>query len=153
MRCAALCRTIARLTAALALLFAASFSDAELTLIKLTIAGHGVAAEVASTEPQREQGLMFRRMLPEDRGMLFVFPQLERHGMWMVNTYLPLSVAFVDADGTIINIEDMRPHTREVHSADRPARYALEMNRGWFKKRGIKAGAKVEGIERAAMPR
>ena len=81
--------------------------------------------------------------------MLFVFPEQGLHGMWMVNTYIPLSVAFLDEGGVIINIADMEPHTRTTHAATRPARYALEVNRGWFATRGIKPGMRVEGIERA----
>ena len=127
----------------------AGLAHAQLPLITLKIGGHELTAEVAATDPERAQGLMHRRMLPESRGMLFVFPRIEEHGMWMMNTYLPLSVAFLDADGIIINIEDMTPHTRDVHAATRPARYALEANRGWFAKRGIRPGTKVEGLAAA----
>ena len=122
---------------------------AELPEITLNIAEHRITAEVASTDADRSRGLMYRRMLPENRGMLFVFRETARHAMWMVNTYVPLSVAFLDANGTIINIEDMAPHTQTPHGAARPAKYALEMNRGWFEKRKIAAGAKIEGLERA----
>ncbi len=104
--------------------------------------------EVAITDPDRMQGLMHRRMLPENRGMLFVFDSVAYHGMWMMNTYIPLSVAFLDEAGVIINIEDMKPHTRDSHYAARPARYALEMNLGWFRKRGIGPGMKVEGLDK-----
>jgi uncharacterized membrane protein (UPF0127 family) len=133
----------------LALLIAclqAGLARAELPVITLKVAGHEIVTEVASTDPARAQGLMHRRMLPENRGMLFVFPGVEQHGMWMMNTYLPLSVAFLDAEGIIINIEDMAPHTRDVHAAAKPAKYALEANRGWFAKRGIKPGTKVDGL-------
>jgi uncharacterized membrane protein (UPF0127 family) len=92
-------------------------------------------------------------MLPENRGMLFVFPEVAMHGMWMMNTYVPLSVAFLDRDGTIINIADMQPQTQTTHMATRPAKYALEANRGWFAKRGIKPGTRVEGIEKAGPAR
>jgi uncharacterized membrane protein (UPF0127 family) len=126
---------------------------ADLPEIVLTIGGHKLTAEVANTDPQRMTGLMHRRMLPENRGMLFVFSEVALHGMWMMNTYLPLSVAFLDRDGTIINIEDMQPQTQTTHSAIRPAKYALEANQGWFSKRGIKAGAKVEGLAAAGSPR
>jgi uncharacterized membrane protein (UPF0127 family) len=139
----------ARLLALLALLAAAAAARAGLPEITLVINGHKLTAEVASTEPQRAQGLMHRRMLPENRGMLFVFPHAAIHGMWMMNTHIPLSVAFLDRDGVIINIADMEPHTRDAHNAARPAKYALEMNQGWFRKRGIQAGAKVEGLAQA----
>jgi uncharacterized membrane protein (UPF0127 family) len=134
-------------------LAAAGARAAELPEIALAIAGHRLVVEVAHTEPARAQGLMHRRILPENRGMLFVFPQAGRHAMWMANTFVPLSVAFLDDDGVIVNIEDMAPHTREPHVAARPVRYALEVNRGWFAKRGIGPGARVEGLERAPAPR
>jgi uncharacterized membrane protein (UPF0127 family) len=124
-------------------------SRADLPTITLTIGSHKLVAEVASTEGQRGTGLMHRRMLPENRGMLFVFPDIAYHGMWMMNTYVPLSVAFIDRDGAIINIADMEPHTTSTHMAARPAKYALEMNQGWFRKRGLKAGDKVEGLEKS----
>ena len=117
--------------------------------IALTVNGHKLTAEVAHTDPERAQGLMHRRMLPENRGMLFVFTTTAHHAMWMMNTYIPLSVAFIDERGVIINIEDMKPHTQDTHPAAKPAKYALEMNQGWFGKRGIKPGATVDGIERA----
>ena len=130
-----------------------SACGAEMTAIELAVNGQKITAEVARTNPERMTGLMHRRMLPENRGMLFVFPDVARHSMWMMNTYVPLSVAFLDERGVIINIEDMEPLTQDAHGASKPARYALEMNKGWFRKRGIKAGAKVEGLERAGPPR
>jgi uncharacterized membrane protein (UPF0127 family) len=75
------------------------------------------------------------------------------HGMWMMNTYVPLSVAFIDEQGVIINIEDMQPHTQNSHAAARPAKYALEANLGWYRKRGVKPGDKVEGLHQAPGPR
>jgi uncharacterized membrane protein (UPF0127 family) len=126
---------------------------ADLPEVVLSVAGHKITVEVASTEPQRATGLMHRRMLPENRGMLFVFPEAAIHSMWMMNTYVPLSVAFIDRDGTIINIADMQPQTQTTHSAARAATYALETTQGWFSKRGIKPGAKVEGLTNAGPPR
>ena len=122
---------------------------AQLPEIPLAINGHALTVEVAATAETRAQGLMHRRMLPENRGMLFVFREPGPHAMWMMNTYIPLSVAFLDEGGRIINIADMQPHTRDSHGATKPAKYALEMNQGWFAKRGIKPGARVEGLERA----
>ena len=139
--------------AALLLVVTSALARADLPEVTLTIAGHKATAEVAATDTQRSTGLMHRRMLPENRGMLFVFPDVAMHGMWMMNTYVPLSVAFLDREGRIINIEDMQPQTQKTHSAAKPAKYALEMNLGWFAKRGIKAGAKVEGIEKAGSAR
>ena len=135
------------------LLYFSTAAAASMPQIELAIGRHKLTAEVAHTDPDRMQGLMHRRMLPESRGMLFVFPNIAYHGMWMMNTYIPLSVAFIDASGIIINIEDMQPHTRDSHNAKNPARYALEMNLGWFRKRGIGPGMKIEGLERAPPPR
>ncbi|MES2562808.1 MAG: DUF192 domain-containing protein [Pseudomonadota bacterium] len=126
---------------------------AELPETMLTIKGHKLTAEVASTDAHRSTGLMHRRMLPENRGMLFIFPDIAIHAMWMMNTYVPLSVAFLDSAGVIINIADMQPQTQDTHPALKPAKYALEMNLGWFSKRGIKAGAKVEGLDKAGVAR
>ena len=142
-----------QLLAALLFTFAAALAHADLPEIVLSIGSHKVTAEVASSDPQRMQGLMHRRMLPENRGMLFVFADVAMHGMWMMNTYVPLSVAFLDSNGVIINIEGMEPQTQATHSATRPAKYALEVNRGWFRKRGIKPGEKVQGIEKAEAAR
>jgi uncharacterized membrane protein (UPF0127 family) len=139
--------------AALALAAPATLPAQQLPEIALSVNGHPLTVEVAHTAPARTQGLMHRRILPENRGMLFVFPEAGLHGMWMVDTYIPLSVAFLDERGVIINIADMEPLTRDAHPAARPAKYALEVNRGWFAKRGIAPGARVEGIERAPPPR
>ena len=142
-----------RFLAALMLVAWSGLARADLPEVTLTISGHKATAEVASTDATRSTGLMHRRMLPENRGMLFIFPDVAMHGMWMMNTYVPLSVAFLDREGRIINIEDMKPQTQQTHSAAKPAKYALEMNLGWFAKRGIKPGAKVEGLEKAGVAR
>jgi len=134
---------------AAALLAIALSVHAELPEIALTVGKHQITAEVASTDARRSLGLMHRRILPENRGMLFVFPDVALHAMWMMNTYVPLSVAFLDAKGVIINIADMEPHSRTTHGAAQPAKYALEANQGWFRKRGIQAGMKIEGLDRA----
>lgn len=117
-----------------------------LHVIKVDVAGHALEVEVAATPESRSMGLMHRRMLPENRGMLFVFPVATVHSMWMANTHIPLSVAYLDSGGRIINILDMPPLTREPFSAAGSALYAIEANRGWFAKRGIKAGAQVRGL-------
>lgn len=142
-----------RLLLYLTLSFICTSVQAAMPLMELNIGKHALTAEVAHTDPDRMQGLMHRRMLPENRGMLFVFPNIAHHGMWMMNTYVPLSVAFIDDNGVIINIEDMQPHTRDAHTAKQPVRYALEMNLGWFRKRGIGPGAKLEGLDKAPPPR
>jgi uncharacterized membrane protein (UPF0127 family) len=137
----------------LAAVWIALGARAQMPEITLTIAGHKLTAEVAATNPERMQGLMHRRMMPENRGMLFVFTSEDIHAMWMKNTFIPLSVAFIDSNGLITNIEDMNPHTENSHAAVKPVRFALEMNRGWFAKRRIKAGHKIEGLKNAPAPK
>lgn len=114
---------------------------------------HLIRAEVASTFESRMHGLMYRKSMGANDGMLFVFPNIERHCMWMKNTYLPLSVAFIDEQGVIVSISDMQPQTENSHCAARPARYALEMNQGWFAAKGVKPGARLAGIDKAPPPR
>lgn len=138
-----------KLLGVLLLMWCASTASAQMPEIVLTLRGQKLITEVASNDSERAQGLMHRRMLPENRGMLFVFPESAIHGMWMMNTYVPLSVAFIDDHGVIINIEDMQPHTQNSHNAARPAKFALEANLGWYRKRGIKPGDKIEGLQQA----
>ena len=127
---------------------AAAAQQPELPAVDLTVGMHRIRAEVAADMGSRMQGLMFRKSMPVGAGMVFVFDEVATHCMWMKNTYLPLSVAFIDEAGAIVNIADMKPQTEDSHCASRPARYALEMNQGWFAQRGIKAGAKVNGLPR-----
>jgi uncharacterized protein len=136
-----------------ALSLAVPAAGAEMPVLELSAGVHRIEAEVASNGPSREEGLMFRRQLGPSKGMLFVFPQSARHCMWMRNTYLPLSVAFLDEQGAILNVEDMQPETENNHCAAKPARFALEMNLGWFQKRGIGSGQRIAGIDRAQPPR
>ncbi|WP_347250683.1 DUF192 domain-containing protein [Zoogloea sp.] len=117
---------------------------------ELSAGMYRIEAEVAATQDSRMTGLMQRRSMPPNQGMLFVFTQPQRHCMWMKNTLLPLSVAFLDDEGRILNVEDMQPQTEDNHCAARPARFALEMNLGWFQQRGIKPGLKVGGVDRLA---
>lgn len=126
---------------------------AEMPRIELNFGLYRIEAEVAADQKNRMQGLMQRRSMAPQQGMLFVFPQVARHCMWMKNTFLPLSVAFLDDEGHIINIEDMQPETENNHCAARPARFALEMNQGWFAAKGIKAGMRLVGVEKAPSPR
>ena len=105
-----------------------------------------IRAEVAADFASRSRGLMHRKALGPNAGMLFVFDEAAAHCMWMKNTFVPLSVAFLDDGGEIVNIADMTPHSEQAHCAARPARYALEMNRGWFVARGIKPGMRLGGI-------
>lgn len=119
----------------------------------LRIGFYRIDAEVVADQPSRMQGLMQRKQMEAHRGMLFVFPALDRHCMWMRNTLIPLSVAFLDEEGKILNIEDMEPRTENNHCAAGPARYALEMNKGWFAGKKLKAGTLIQGIEKAPTPR
>lgn len=122
-------------------------------MIELAAGFHRIEAEVAATQENRMLGLMHRKTMAPQRGMLFVFEAEARHCMWMRNTYLPLAVAFLDEQGHIINIEEMQPQTENNHCAARPVRYALEMNAGWFRSRGIGAGVPIAGIGKAPAPR
>lgn len=122
---------------------------ADFPVVELSVGIYRIEAEVAYTEPAREQGLMRRKAMPVWHGMLFVFERGASHCMWMRNTLLPLSVAFLDGDGRVINVEDMQPQTDNTHCAARPARYALEMNLNWFRERGLHAGSTINGLDRA----
>lgn len=119
-----------------------------LPVVELSAGIHRVQAEVAATPAARQKGLMYREAMAEQSGMLFVFEQTDRHCFWMKNTLLPLSIAFLDDKGGIVNIADMQPQSEQSHCAAAPVRYALEMNKGWFDKRGLKSGARVVGLER-----
>jgi len=125
-----------------------------LPMTRLNAGIHVIQAEVASTVGTRAQGLMQRKSMAQGAGMLFVFDEPAAHCMWMKNTLIPLSVAFIDDRGQIVNIADMQPLDEATHCALRPVRYALEMNQGWFKKRGISPGTLIQGLERySAAPR
>ncbi len=119
---------------------------AELPTTPLAIGTHKLTAELATTPAQRETGLMNRFSLKPDHGMLFVFERPEPLSFWMRNTYVALSIAFIAADGTILNIEDMQPQTDDPHWSKGAALYTLEMKKGWFAERGIAAGASVKGL-------
>jgi len=136
----------------LTLLLASAAAYAQLPTIELNAGIHLIRAEVASTFETRAQGLMFRKYLGPNEGMLFVFPQAEAHCMWMKNTLISLSVAFVDAQGKIVTIAEMKPQTENSHCAAAPARFALEMSGGWFAGKGIKAGATLQGLSKAPAP-
>ena len=111
--------------------------------------GNKLTAEIAATTDHRTTGLMHRFSLKPDHGMLFVFRESQPQAFWMRNTYIPLSIAFIAADGRIVSIDDMKPQTEDSHYSKGPALYALEMRKGWFAQRGIGPGATVEGIAAA----
>ena len=142
--------TLARAAATLPLLFAfTAYADQAFPVLPLTAGMHVIQAEVAATEPQRQQGLMFREKLAPNSGMVFLFNQPAQVCMWMKNTPLPLSVAFIDERGKIMNIEDMQPQTTDAHCAAGQATYALEMNKGWFAQKNIKPGTTIAGLPKA----
>ena len=113
---------------------------------RLAIGSHTLTAEIAATDAQRSTGLMHRFSLAPDSGMLFVFESPRLRPFWMRNTYVALSIAFIDANGTIVNIEDMAPHDERPTWSSVPVLYALEMRKGWFAQKGIAAGARVQGL-------
>lgn len=132
----------------LALVWGCAWPQGMSLLAELGINAQRVYVEVARTPSERQTGLMHRKSLPAQQGMLFVYPHSDSHCMWMKNTLIPLSVAFIDESGRILNIEDMQPNTRDYHCATAPALYALEMNLGWFRSKGIHSGDKVRGLQR-----
>lgn len=111
----------------------------------LTAGIHQIDAQVAVTSEQHAIGLMHRKEMPPHEGMLFVFSSPTKQCFWMKNTLMPLTAAFVADDGTIVNLEDMKPQTTDSHCSSKPVRYVLEMNQGWFTKKGLKAGSKLGG--------
>lgn len=117
----------------------------QLQRIPLSIGIHQIDTQLAVTSEQREIGLMFRKEMPQNEGMLFVFESPTRLCFWMKNTLLPLTAAFVADDGTIVNLENMKPQTTESHCSAKPVRFVLEMNQGWFAKKGVKPGSRISG--------
>ena len=117
----------------------------KLPAITLTAGMHQIRAEVARTDLQRQIGLMHRSAMPAGEGMLFIFEQPSVQCFWMRNTLIPLSAAFLDDEGRIVNIEDMKPQTEDSHCSKKPVRFVLEMNQGWFAKKGLSAGSRIGG--------
>ena len=113
--------------------------------VELTAGIHRIDAQVAASDRERAIGLMFRQEMPQQEGMIFVFEVPAVQCFWMRNTLLPLTAACVADDGTIVNLADMKPMTEDSHCSAKPVRYVLEMNQGWFAKRGLKAGVKLGG--------
>jgi uncharacterized protein len=149
-RCSAAALRALSIAAAFLVVTAAQAQVRALPTTKLTAGIHLITAEVAADDPARARGLMFRERLAPNQGMLFVFDSKSVQCMWMRNTLIPLSVAFIEDDGSIVNIEDMKPHDESSHCAARPVRFALEMDKGWFAQRGLKAGAKIGGLPTVA---
>lgn len=107
---------------------------------------HLLDVQLAQTPQERQIGLMFRKDMPQHEGMLFIFEQPATQCFWMRNTLIPLTAAFLADDGTIVNLADMKPESDDSHCSSRPVRLVLEMNRGWFARRGIQAGYKLTGV-------
>ena len=124
---------------------AAQDEPQHLATTKLNAGMHVLQVQVARTPEEREIGLMFRKTMGTNEGMLFIFEQPGQQCFWMKNTLLPLSVAFLADDGTVVNVDDMKPLTLDSHCSARPVRFVLEMNDGWFAKRGVKAGTQLQG--------
>ena len=141
-------RRLPKVLSAVVLMLWAGLSHADpLLTYPLRIGEHVIRAELANTPRTRQEGLMFRERLASSSGMIFVFTRERLVSMWMKNTLIPLSVAFIGTNGRILNIEDMEPHSQQTHSSIEPALYALETNRGWFEKQGIQRGDSVTGLE------
>ena len=140
-------KLISALLAGLACAATAAAQDGpqKLASIRLTAGMHLIQAELAQTPDERSTGLMFRTTMGANEGMLFAFEQAGTQCFWMKNTLLPLSIAFVTDDGSVVNIDEMKAQTLASHCSTKPVRYVLEMNQGWFAKRGIKAGSKLQG--------
>lgn len=120
--------------------------NAGLPTMQLTLGSTTITVEIAATEKHRQIGLMNRFSMPPDHGMLFVFEQAEPRSFWMRNTYIPLSIAFIDEQGRILNIEDMAPRDERARWSRGPALYALEMRKGWFAQKGLAPGTLVKGL-------
>ena len=117
----------------------------KLASVPLRAGFHAIQAEVARTPEQRATGLMHRKDMGANEGMLFVFEQPAEQCFWMKNTLIPLSIAFLAEDGSVVNIAEMKPQSLDSHCSEKPVQFALEMNQGWFSKRGIKPGFRIEG--------
>jgi hypothetical protein len=117
----------------------------QLPTVALTAGFHRVVAMVADSPAERSHGLMWRREMGANEGMLFVFDVATPQCFWMKNTLIPLAIAFVADDGTIVNIAEMKPQTTDSHCSARPVRFALEMNAGWFGRKGLKPGDRLGG--------
>jgi uncharacterized membrane protein (UPF0127 family) len=136
--------------AALPAAHAQAVPQPRLPTVELGVGMHNIVAEVARTPQQQQIGMMMRTRMEPHEGMLFVFDEPAPRCFWMRNTLLPLAIAFLADDGTIVNIAEMQPQSDDSHCATKPVRFALEMNKGWFAKRGVQPGMKLRGAPFAA---
>jgi len=145
-------RLVALLSCCLMSLSPAWSQDAQMDLQRVPLGAgmYKIDAQVALAPREREIGLMYRKEMPQQEGMLFVFEEPATQCFWMKNTLLPLTAAFVADDGRIVNLVDMQPQTTNSHCSEEPVRYVLEMNQGWFAKKNIKKGVKLTGTPFAA---
>jgi hypothetical protein len=128
----------------LVLLWISSTHSQGILKVPLYIHDKEIWVEVAQTPEERSRGLMGRKHLGKDEGMFFTFETEDYHGFWMKDTLIPLSIAFIDKEGRIVWITDMKPLTLDSHVPPRPALYVLEMNKGWFSSHGVRAGDRVK---------
>jgi uncharacterized protein len=142
-----LAAALASLVIAATALPAAAQDQPQMQLPRVTLSAgmHQIDAQVAQAFDQRMTGLMFRKEMPQHEGMLFVFEEPTVQCFWMRNTFLPLTAAFIADDGTVVNLADMKPQALDSHCSAKPVRFVLEMNQGWFAKKGIKPGMKLSG--------
>ncbi|MFA5031776.1 MAG: DUF192 domain-containing protein [bacterium] len=114
---------------------------------KIKMGNADLQVEIVNTPSTMARGLMYRKKMPENKGMLFVFKEPDYHSFWMKNTYIPLSIAFVTESKKIVQIEDMAPlDTVSFHISIIPVKYAIEVNQGWFRRHNVKVGDRVKGI-------
>ena len=124
---------------------AQDLAQTQLPRTTLSVGIHQIDTQLATTQEQHATGLMHRQDMPQQEGMLFIFENPTRQCFWMKNTLLPLTAAFLADDGTIVNLVDMKPKSLDSHCSAKPVRFVLEMNLGWFAKKGIKPGSKISG--------
>ncbi len=127
-------------------------SESTLSTATLRFDRHIIAVEIADNEARRATGLMNRKKMDASHGMLFVFPDDQPRCFWMKNTLIPLSIAFMDAQGTIVALDEMQPMSEDNHCSGSNARYALEMNRNWFRSHGVRVGDNIQAVTPSSLP-
>lgn len=133
----------------LAMTCSMAVAKTRLSTLELMAGSNRIDVEIAATPELRKLGLMNRQVLPDDHGMLFVFPETFTRCMWMQDTKIPLSAAFIDEHGIIVNIAEMQPDTQDNHCSAKPVLYVIEMRSGWFRQRGIAPGSRINGLDKA----
>ncbi len=118
-----------------------------LSVQEIQIGSHTIEVEVADEIHERRLGLMHRQSMEDNHGMIFVYPKAEERSFWMKNTYIPLTIAYIGSDCSIVHLADMVPLSTKGVPSVLPAQFALEMNQGWFQKNTVKVGDRLKGIE------